>query len=107
MLDKFIAGAVLTAIVVGTPTLYRLGKEKKAESIQHGKIYYGLLWCRIIVLFLAAVISSELILMVLLGNSVEGTTALLLLLLCSLPLTALYVYLYRKGFKKKYLTSSQ
>lgn len=43
MLEKFISGAVIAAIVVGTPKLYRLGKKKKAESIQAGKVYYGLL----------------------------------------------------------------
>ena len=33
MLEKFITGAVIAAIVVGAPKLYRLGKKKKAESI--------------------------------------------------------------------------
>lgn len=107
MLEKFISGAVIAAIVVGTPKLYRLGKKKKAESIQAGKVYYGLLWCRVFALFLAGVISSEMILMVLLGDSVEGTAALLLMLLCSLPLTVLYVYLYKRSFEKKYLTTTQ
>jgi hypothetical protein len=107
MLEKFISGAVVAAIVAGTPKLYRLGKKKKAESIRAGKVYYGLLWCRVFALVLAGVMSSEMILMVLLGDSVEGAIALLLMLLCSLPFTALYVYLYKRSFEKKYLAVSQ
>ena len=103
----FILGAVAAAIVAGIPKLYSLGQEKKAESIQSRKVYYGLLWCRVFALFLAAVISSEMILMVLLGDSVDGTVALLLTLLCSLPFTVLYVYLYKRSFEKKYLTAAQ
>ena len=47
------------------------------------------------------------ILMVLLGDSVEGTAALILMLLCSLPFTVLYVYLYKRSYEKKYLTATQ
>lgn len=107
MLEKFISGAVIAAIVVGVPKLYKIGKEKKAKSIQDGKVYYGLLWCRVLALFLAGVISAEMILMVLLGDSVEGMVALLLMLLCSLPFTVLYVYLYKRRFEKKYLTATK
>ena len=107
MLEKFISGAVIAAIVVGTPKLYKLGKQKKAEAIQNGKVYYGLLWCRVLALFIAGVISSEMILMVLLGDSVEGVAALLLMLLCSIPFTFLYVYLYRKSFEKKYIAATK
>ena len=107
MLENFISGAVITAIVVGIPKLYQLGKKKRAESIQNGKVYYGLLWYRVFALFLAGVMSSEMILMVLLGDSVEGAVALLLMLLCSLPFTAFYIYLYKRSFEKKYLSSSQ
>ena len=103
MLEKFISGAIIAAVVVGSPKLYKLGKKKKAEAIQNGKVYYGLLWYRVLALFLAGIVSSETILMVLLGDSVEGAVALLLMLLCSLPFTVLYVYLYRKIFEKKYL----
>ena len=107
MIEKFISGAVIAAIVVGGPKLYKLGKKKKAESIQNRKVYYGLLWCRVFALFLAGVVSSEMILMVLLGDSVEGVLALLLMLLCSLPFTVLYVYLYKRSFEKKYLTATK
>ena len=30
MLEKFISGAVIAAIVVGTPKLYRLGKKEES-----------------------------------------------------------------------------
>ena len=107
MLEKFISGAVIAAIVVGGPKLYKLGKRKKAESIQKGKVYYGLLWCRILLFFIAGIISTEMILMLLLGDSIEGYIALIIMLLCSLPFAALYIFLYKKHFEKKYLNKEQ
>lgn len=99
--EKFIGGAVIAGVFCGTPFLYKLGKKKKEEAIQKGKVYYGLLGCRVLGLFILGVISSEMILMLILGDSVEGMTALLLMLLASIPFTVLYVYLYKKSFEKK------
>lgn len=101
MLEKFISGAVIAAIIAGTPMLYKLGKRKKAEAIQNGKVYYGLLGCRVLGLFILGVISAEMILMLILGDSIEGTKALLLMLLVSIPFTVLYLFLYKKSFEKK------
>lgn len=107
MFDKFITGAVIALIFIGTPFLYKLGKKKKAESIQKGKVYYGLFWCRILLFFIAGIISAEMILMLLLGDSIEGYIALIIMFLCSLPFAALYIFLYKKHFEKKYLNKEQ
>ncbi|MBE6815301.1 MAG: hypothetical protein E7522_07640 [Ruminococcaceae bacterium] len=100
MLEKFITGAIIAGIFGGSPLLYKLGKKKKSETIQQGKIYYGLLYYRIIGFFVLGIISSEIILMLLLGDKVEGMVALLLMFVFSLPFTALYIYLYKKSFEK-------
>ena len=107
MLEKFISGAVIALIFIGAPFLYKLGKTKKAESIQNGKVYYGLLRCRILLFFIAGIIISEMILMLLLGDSIEGYIALIIMFLCSLPFAALYIFLYKKHFEKKYLNKKQ
>lgn len=106
LLEKFISGVVIAAIVAGTPILYKFGKKKKAEAIQSGKVYYGVLGCRVLGLFILGVISAEMILMLILGDSVEGTKALLLMLLAAIPFTVLYVFLYKKSFEKKLRTQS-
>ena len=100
MFEKFIVGAIVAGVFSGSPFLYKLGKKKKAETIKQGKIYYGLLWCRVIGLFVLGIISSETVLMILLGDKVEGRVALLLMFVFSLPFTALYIYLYKKSFEK-------
>ena len=101
LLDAFITGALAAGIFTGVPALYKLGKQKKAEAIQNRKVYYGLLGCRIIGLFVLGIISADLLLMFLLGDSVEGTMALLLMFLVSLPFTVLYLFIYKKSFEKK------
>lgn len=104
MLDLFISGAVIAAIVCGVPLLWKLGKKKKAETISKGKVYYGLIYYRIFLFYLAGVVSAETILMIVLGNSVEGAIALILTLVFGVPFAILYTYLYRKSFIKKHLT---
>lgn len=104
MLDLFISGAAIAAFVCGTPLLWKLGKKKKTEIISKEKVYYGLIYYRIFLLYLAGVVSAEMILAIVLGNSMEGTVALILTLICGVPFAILYTYLYRKGFIKKYLT---
>lgn len=101
MLESFIRGAVIAAIVSGAPLLYKLGKKKKAEAIQKGKVYYGVLGCRVFGLFVLGIISSEMVLMAILGDSIEGNIALVLMLFVSFIFTAVYVYVYVKCFKKK------
>ncbi len=51
--------------------------------------------------FILAFISSEMLLMVILGDSVEGTTALLLVFLVAIPFFALYFWLLTRNDKKK------
>ena len=104
LLDMFISGAVIAAVFIGTPKLWKLGKQKQAETISSGKVYYGLLYYRVLLFYLAGVVSGEMILMVLLGNSIEGTIALLLTLISGIPFAILYAYLYRKSFIKKHLS---
>ena len=104
LLDVFISGAVIAAIFVGAPKLWKLGKQKQAESISKGKVYYGLLYCRVLAFYLAGVICGETILMVLLGNSIEGTIALLMTLISGVPFAILFTNLYKKSFIKKYLS---
>ena len=58
-------------------------------------------------IYLAGVVSGEMILMIILGNSVEGTVALLMTLISGIPFAALYTYLYRKNFIKKYLSQNK
>lgn len=101
MLERFVIGALTSLIVLGTPFLYKLGKRKKAEAIQKGKIYYGLLGCRVLGLFVLGIISSEMVLMAILGDSIEGNIALVLMLFVSFVFTAVYIYVYIKYFKKK------
>ena len=67
LLDMFISGAVIAAVFIGAPKLWKLGKQKQAEAISNGKVYYGLLYCRVLLFYLVGVISGELILMILLG----------------------------------------
>lgn len=107
LLDMFISGAVIAAVFIGAPRLWKLGKQKQAETISNGKVYYGLLYCRILLFYLAGVVSGEMILMIILGNSVEGTVALLMTLISGIPFAALYTYLYRKNFIKKYLSQNK
>lgn len=107
LLDMFISGAVIAAVFIGAPRLWKLGKQKQAETISNGKVYYGLLYCRILLFYLAGVVSGEMIFMILLGNSIEGTVALLMTLISGIPFAALYTYLYRKNFIKKYLSQNK
>ena len=53
-----------------------------------------------------SILASELVLMIILGDSVEGTTAILLLLAVSIPISFLFYYLF-VGRKKIGLSSKQ
>ena len=71
------------------------------------KIVKAVLAVLIILFFIAGIISAEMILMLLLGDSIEGYIALIIMFLCSLPFAALYIFLYKKHFEKKYLNKEQ
>lgn len=105
-LDKFIEGAVIALIFVGTPLLYKLGKKKKLEAIQKGKVYYGLLGCRVLGLFAVGFVCAEMVLMLILGDSIEGTQALLLVFLVAILVTVLLVFLYKKSFEERHLKTA-
>ena len=52
-------------------------------------------------LYLLALMSGEMVLMILLGESgIEGTIALLLTLGVSVPVMILYLHFYKKHYKK-------
>lgn len=51
--------------------------------------------------FILGIISSEMLLMIILGDSVEGTTALLLMFLVAIPFFVLYFWLFTRNDKKK------
>ena len=99
VLEKAILASVSTFIILISSYIYKSGKQKKEQYILNGKIYYGPF--RMIGLYLLALMSGELILMALLVNSnVDGNIALILVLICSVPIMILYLYFYRKHFKK-------
>ena len=106
IIDAFIMGAVPAAIIAGVPMLYKLGKQKKIESINNGKVYYGLLYYRIFVFYLVGVMCGEMILLMILGNSIKGIVALLLTLLCGVPFAILFFNLYKNSFIKKHFENS-
>lgn len=102
--ELFIQGVVLAALFIGVPKLWKLGKQKKEESILAGKVYYGLIYCRILLFYALGVICGEMILMVIFGDSIQGAIALLLTLISGIPFAILFTHLYKKSFIKKYLS---
>lgn len=103
LLERFVVGAIVALIVSGTPMLIKLGKGQKANAIEKGKVYYGLLGYRILMFIILGILSSDTILMILLGDRMEGRSALILMLLLSIPFAAIYIVLYRRSFTNKYL----
>lgn len=77
-----------------TPTEDQIQKSKKRKNIAF-KILKG------IGAFVLGIISSEMLLMIILGDSIEGTTALLLTFLVTIPFFALYFWLFTRRDKKK------
>lgn len=75
------------------PTKDQIQKGQKRKNVV-SKILKG------IGAFILGIISSEMILMIFLGDSVEGTTALLLMFLVSIPFFALYFWLFTHRDKK-------
>lgn len=75
------------------PTKDQVQKGQKRKNVV-SKILKG------IGAFVLGIISSEMILMIILGDSVEGTTALLLMFLVSIPFFALYFWLFTRRDKK-------
>lgn len=77
-----------------TPTEDQIQKSKKRKNIAF-KILKG------IVAFVLGIISSEMLLMIILGDSIEETTALLLMFLVMIPFFLLYFWLFTRNVKKK------
>ena len=99
LFEKFISGVIVTLIIVGVPKLYKKGEENKKECIKNKKVYYGIF--RMIGLYLLALMSGEMVLLIFLGNSsIDGIIALLLTFVCSIPVMFFYLHLYKKHYKK-------
>lgn len=99
LFEKFVSGAIVTLIIIGVPKLYKKGEKNKIEHIKNKKIYYGVF--RMIGLYLLAIMSGEMVLMLFLGNSgISGVRALLLTIICSVPVMILYLNFYKNHYKK-------
>lgn len=104
LFEKFVVGAIAASVFLFAPRLWSYGKKSKIQSITDGKIYYGVLYYRFILLCLAGFMSAEMILIPIVGDSLEDTQSIVLALLFSVPITVLYVRLYKKLFVKKHLS---
>lgn len=91
MLEIFIRGAAIAAIIAGVPKLCKLDKQKKTEIINNGKVYCGLLGCRVFLLYILGVVSVEMMLMACLGDSIQGAIVLIITLIGSLPFEVFYI----------------
>ena len=107
MLEKFIVGTLAALIVAGTPKLYRLGKRKKAEAVVLGKVYYGLLGCRIIGLVLAGFMTAEMLVALLLQDVIEVTAGAVIIVGATVLVSMLYIWFYKKRFTEKYLSREE
>ena len=87
--------------------LMKLGEKKKAEAINAGKVYYGLLYYRVLLWYVAGVFSCDVIMAAIFDDFIQGTTAILISLFVGLPFAALFIYLYRKSFIKRYLSGNK
>lgn len=97
------AEAVFCAIVISfifqfVPATYKSGEEKKNASIKKGKVYYG--FFRMIGLYLLAFMTSEMILLILLGDSVSGSAAFLMTVVLSVFVMIWYLKLYDSHYEK-------
>ena len=107
LFEKFVVGALSASVFLVTPQLWNYGKKLKNQSIVDGKIYYGVLYYRFILLCLAGFMSAEMILIPIVGDSLDDTQSIVLALLFSVPITVLYVRLYKKLFAKKHLSQNK
>lgn len=106
MLEKFVVGTLVALFVVGTPKLYKLGKRKKAETVARGNVYYGLLGCRVIGLILAGLMTAEMFVLML-QNMIEVITGIAIIVIATVPISMMYINMYRKSFTKKYLETKE
>lgn len=98
-IEGFLTAVVCVIIFYAIPRWYKSGERKKKEHICSKRVYYGIF--RMIGLYILALISSETVLLLLLGNSkIEGAIALLLVFAVSIPIMLLYLFLYRRHYYK-------
>lgn len=99
LMEKFISGAIVALLFIVVPKIYKKGEANKKEHIKNKKVYYGIF--RMIGLYALAIMSGEMVLVILLGNSgIDGMIALAITVACSIPVMFLYLHLYRKHYQK-------
>ena len=100
MWDRVIQSVLVSLIMTGVPAIYEICKKNKEKKESEGKIYYGVF--RIILLYAGAIISGEMLLMLMFGtDTIEGVEALILTLICSIPFMYIYLLIYKHYQKKK------
>lgn len=96
-IEGFLTAIACVIIFYAIPRWYKIGERKKKEHIHNKKVYYGIF--RMIGLYILALISSEMVLLILLGNrEIEGLIALSLVFVVSIPVMFLYLFLYRRHY---------
>ena len=100
MSDRVINAILVSTILTVVPIIYKkINNNKKKKEID-GKIYYGII--RILLLYIAAICSSEIVLMLVLDTeTIKGFEALLLTIICSIPFMYMYLLIYKKYQIKK------
>jgi|GEM_PF-3813435 len=100
MWERVIRAIIVSLIMTGVPALYNLSKKNKINKEAQGKVYYGVF--RMILLYIASIVSSEGLLLLLFGTeTIEGIEALILTLICSIPFMYIYFLIYRKVQENK------
>ena len=93
--------AMLVALIwTGVPIIYNICKRNKDKIKAKGKVYFGI--ARMALLYIASIISSEAVLILIFGTeTIEGLEALLLTFIGSVPFMYMYVLIYKKYQEKK------
>lgn len=94
MSDKFWASLFAAAIISGGAAIYNTSKENKEKKKKQNKVYYGVV--RMILLYLAALMSADFILMLILGDSIDGSEAFAMVFVFSIAIFLGYLMLYTK-----------
>ena len=68
--DDFVIGGLAALMMSGIIAIYNASKKNKGVNEKENKVYYGVV--RMILLYLVALMTSDLILMVVLGDGVGG-----------------------------------
>lgn len=91
----------LASLIISIATVaYNICKKNKQEKEKKGKVYYGVF--RVVLLYLSAIISSEVLMMLIFGSeTIEGIEALILTLIGSIPFMCVYMLIYKRYQERK------